>query len=917
MRRLWVVLSLSVLLGVLSFLNVRPALAHANLLQSTPSANTVLQSAPQEIRLTFSEALEAQFSQIDLYNADGEQIPTARAEVDSTDAHVLVLTLDSLPDAIYTVAWRVVSSVDGHTTQGSFPFSIGVPLESTFSVNGAVDAIPLDNAAVRMVNLLSLALMLGSVGFYLFVWSPAQLETTPQITSRMERLMWIGWGFVGVTTLLLLVMQTGTITGKPFFSSLQSLNSIIFESRFGRLWLLRVGAWLMFGGLLRIVKNRDLAYRLAFVAGLGILLSQSLYSHAGAAQDAFVAVMVDWLHLSAMAFWVGGLMQFFAILPLVRRDDTTKTGVLVGQFSIYARLGVIVLMLTGLYATWLQVGSVDALTNTDYGRALIAKLVLILPLLAIAGVNLALTQRGLNRGDAVWTGRLRKLVSAEIVLTVLILGAVGVMTSIEPARSDDAKMRATPESADFSAQATVDDLQIDFTVSPAYTGENTFILRLATIDGAPVNDASLIRLRFTHTTDDLGESELRPEFVGDGVYQISGANLGLPGEWRIRTTVQRPGAYDAVTDFSPTISAPPPPRLIDPTPSENGRLTAALLIGLSLVALGFLSFPQRKTLASAVLVGGLAICVMGVQPRLSESLAGNTATAQDISLSESLPENAPIRLISGGNLPLPDVITAGGDLYQPDGDIWNQVNFVGRVNDVYIEVNGGQWLAADNGIYFRESADNDTWQLVNPTPTHNLISTHGYLFALGGGEIVRILQGSNALTGEPHLLDVPESDAPSNQFVMLGNHTHVLQNGQDVFVSIDLGLTWEALNAPDSVQLISDDPNGNLLAFTSENILRWNWSTSTWGNPLPLPEGNTVTDVQIFQNNLYVAAGGHVYQQVGGDWQRLTISDGAQIIDLAQKYPNFLYALDAVNSQLWQMNAAGTWTVTPINIRVQ
>ncbi|MEQ8671827.1 MAG: copper resistance protein CopC [Aggregatilineales bacterium] len=914
MRRLWSVFAVSVFVIVMCFLNVRPAQAHANLLEAQPTANTVLQSAPQEIRLTFSEALEAQFSQIDLYNAAGDQLETSPAVVDSTDAHVLILALDDLPDGIYTVAWRVVSSVDGHTTQGSFPFSIGVTLDNAFALDGANTALPVGNSLIRMVNLLSLALMVGSVGFWLFVWSPAKFADAPQFVLRMERLMWLGWGFVGVTSVLLLVMQTETITGKSFFNSLDALDTVLFDSRFGRLWVLRVGAWILFGAVLRFVNSRDLSYRLAFVAGLGVLLTQSLYSHAGAAEDAFVAVLVDGLHLSAMAFWVGGLIQFLNILPLVRKDDTAKTGVLVAQFSIYARLGVIVLMLTGIYATWLQVGSVDALINTDYGRALIIKLALILPLLAIAAVNLFMTQRGLTRDEAVWNGRLRKLVSAEIVLTVLILGAVGVMTSIEPARSNYAKISATPESADFSAQATVDDLQIDFTVSPAYTGENTFILRLSTTDGAPVNDASLIRLRFTQPTGDLGESELRPEFIGDGVYQISGANLSLPGDWRIRTTIQRPAEYDAVTDFTPGITAPPPPRLIDPGPSENGRLSAALLVGLGLVALGFLTFPQRRTLASGVLVGGLMICVMGVEPRLAESLAENTANAENITIAETLPDNAPIRLITGGNLPTPMLITAGGDLFQSDGDTWDRVNFVGHVNDLFVETNGGQWLAADNGVYFRDSADDTSWQLVNPAPSKTLISTHGYLYALGAGDMVRIQQGSNALTSEPHLLDVPESDAPSNQFVMLGNHTHVLHNGRDVFLSSDLGLSWQALNAPESVTLISDDPNGNLLAITSTEILRWNWSTATWGNPLPLPEGNSVTDIQIFQNRLYALANGQVYSQVGADWERLDVNEDAQFTDLAQRYPNVLFALDAINLQLWQMTASGTWTVTPINV---
>src|SRR5690606_27774638 len=141
----------------------------------------------------------------------------------------------------------------------------------------------------------------------------------------------------------------------------------------------------------------------------------------------------DWLHLAASSIWIGGLVLFIVLIGTVRRQFSPATPVvsrMVGYFSNYMRAAVALLAVTGVYSAWLHVGSVEALFTTTYGQALVIKSVLIAPLLLIALVNLVLTQRRLDSGQAVWVGYLRQLIGAEIALTVGILGAVGVMTSI-------------------------------------------------------------------------------------------------------------------------------------------------------------------------------------------------------------------------------------------------------------------------------------------------------------------------------------------------------------------------------------------------------------------------------------------------------------------------------------------------------
>ena len=130
------------------------------------------------------------------------------------------------------------------------------------------------------------------------------------------------------------------------------------------------------------------------------------------------------------------------------------------------------LAVTGLYAGWLQVGSFEALLTTLYGQALLIKLLLLVPLLGIAGINLLVTHRRLQAGQALWTGRLRGLVGAEIMLAAGVLLAVGVMTSISPARTEltqraiSKTLAALPKPQPLMAMQEADNLQIHLMAEP-------------------------------------------------------------------------------------------------------------------------------------------------------------------------------------------------------------------------------------------------------------------------------------------------------------------------------------------------------------------------------------------------------------------------------------------------------------------
>ena len=100
------------------------AFAHAQLKSADPAVGSSIATSPTEIRLTFSEAIEAKLSRIDLMDATDMIDDIASIAVDPNNKSVLVAKLKHpLAVGTYMVMWQAVS-IDTHKTQGDYTFVI-------------------------------------------------------------------------------------------------------------------------------------------------------------------------------------------------------------------------------------------------------------------------------------------------------------------------------------------------------------------------------------------------------------------------------------------------------------------------------------------------------------------------------------------------------------------------------------------------------------------------------------------------------------------------------------------------------------------------------------------------------------------------------------------------------------------------
>ncbi|MGY2287307.1 copper homeostasis periplasmic binding protein CopC [Pseudomonas gingeri] len=99
------------------------AFAHAHLKSQTPAADSTV-SAPSELRLVFSEGVEAEFSKVGL-SSDGVPVAVKSIVTDPADKKTLIVTPTApLKAGDYKVEWHAVS-VDTHKSEGNYGFKVG------------------------------------------------------------------------------------------------------------------------------------------------------------------------------------------------------------------------------------------------------------------------------------------------------------------------------------------------------------------------------------------------------------------------------------------------------------------------------------------------------------------------------------------------------------------------------------------------------------------------------------------------------------------------------------------------------------------------------------------------------------------------------------------------------------------------
>jgi copper transport protein len=570
-----------------------PAWAHAQLQATSPAGGTRLTTAPTSVTLQFSESVDVTPDAVKVFDRTGKRMDIGAARHPAVGATFAVVAplRPRVPDGTYAVAWRVVSA-DGHPVTGTFTFIVGsgaaVRIATPGGADGSNAAVSVSFAVIRWAVFCGLALLIGGAVFLLLCWPGGRVD------ARAKRLLWGGWAAVSGASFLALALQGPYVRGEGLLQALtaRSLGDTL-ATRFGevlsvRLLLLGLAAMWLSALLPRVRPAFDplpatppAASSAASVAigallGLGLLFTWPATGHQAVGSQVALATPVAVAHLAAMCAWLGGLAVLSSTLITAGRAADLARALPV--FSRLAFSSVVLLIVTGAYESWRQVGTLPALTGTTYGRLLLVKLVAFVALIALGNLGRRFVRRhyghrqvavveavpelalvgaarerpvtlpvppGTSAGggdgeslDPPPTDGLRRSVLIEVVIGIAIVALSAVLVASAPAR--------VTYHPPFRSTLTLPSGIGQVVVTPARAGQALVDLRLYDKAGRPL---PVQGVRGSLSLPSRRASDLRVRFdrVGPGHYTAPATDFPFAGRWVLAVTVRSGAADEAAT----------------------------------------------------------------------------------------------------------------------------------------------------------------------------------------------------------------------------------------------------------------------------------------------------------------------------------------------------------------------------------
>jgi len=589
-----------VVVAAAALISTSAASAHAMLKETEPARGATVKTQPQAIVFHFSERVEMNFSAIHVYDASGKVVDDGRAVHPGGNSSDVSIGLGSkVPQGTYTATYRVISA-DGHPVSGGFLFSIGragiAPAKSVAELAGSSSVGPGTTFAfgvTRAVQYGAIALTIGALVFLLLPWlgglravteaGPEWQAASAAFVARTGVVFLVAIVAGVASSVAGIVLQGQTAVGGSLFNAASpSVVQGVLETHFGLIWGLRSLVWLGLGGVLALAFLREnvpamrpatlsaaglalprvgsgdrrlLSLGLVLAAFLGV--SPAVAGHADAQNPTAVLLPATAAHVIAVSVWIGGLAMLLFVLPratrLLRLPDRSRllAAVLV-RFSTIAGVCVAVVLLSGIVQSFVYVRSVDHLLHTDYGRMVLAKIVLFVGLMGLGAYNRQLSVPRLTRITAAGgsPGRagvlLRRALRGEVLLAVAVLAVTGALAGFAPASATEAP------NGPFATTEMIGPAQIQLTVDPALVGTNLMHLYLLEpTTGAQWDRAQEVRVKLVQPDEKI-ELDATARKGGPGHYIVDGAVFNVDGTWEVRIAA-RVSEFD---EYAKTIEVP-------------------------------------------------------------------------------------------------------------------------------------------------------------------------------------------------------------------------------------------------------------------------------------------------------------------------------------------------------------------------
>ncbi len=537
---------------VLLSMSVPMAWGHPFTEQTTPDLSSNAPVGTTEVIVLFSQAVDIDFSEIKVFDGNGEQIDNRDTKYYEGEES-LIVTTPPLQDGIYTASTKVLSKIDGHLVPGTFLFAVGDVIvdPSLREQQGPEEIVFVAGAAAKFPGLIGQTIVLGATVASLMVWGTQNKRIIRDRLGAVEgihhgRFMLttgVGLVLVLISDILIIIVQSVRLDASPL--------SVIGTS-FGTIWLARMIMTVILLGIWFAMNRRTTLSGRAHVpilaASLALIATTSMIGH-GSSLGGIAGLSLDYVHNLVAAVWIGGIFYLvFTLLPalskLADREREHMSLAMIPRFSMMFVVSVGVVIVTGPVLMWLIESDVGLITESVFGQLIILKIVLAGIMVGMGGYMQFKVQRGAERsilsggGRATVHRKIKKMLKTDIVLGFAILGIVALLTNGTLPAGEIQRTEARQTIYGYETIEFTENARFEVEMFPFASGTNTVSVSIVDLDGNPLDDLDGIKVKISNPSRNIFPIEVPMEQTGDTGFQGE-MTLGFSGEWLMEVTAQR------------------------------------------------------------------------------------------------------------------------------------------------------------------------------------------------------------------------------------------------------------------------------------------------------------------------------------------------------------------------------------------
>ena len=530
------------------------AAAHPFTEKTIPNLSSNAPVGTTEVIVYFSEPVDINFSEIKVFDSNGNQIDNRDTQYHEGELS-LIVTTSPLDDGVYTASVKVLSKVDGHLVPSAFLFGVGdVIIQDTSIPDVETEIVFLPEAGARFPGILGQTIVLGAVIASLLIWGTQNKQLIKEELDKIEvfhhgkfmSITGIGLMLVFISDILMIVVQTIRLEASPLD---------VIQTYFGTIWLARMiitiillGIW--FGMDRR--KNLSTKNQIPMlIVSLALISTSTLIGH-GAASEQIGAIALDYIHNLVAAVWIGGIIYFvFTLLPtfsqLKEVSKEKMSLVMIPRFSIAFIISVGIVIITGPTLMWFLESDVGLITESVFGQLIILKIAIAAAMVGLGGYFQLKVQKNAEKnfssGKISVHKKLKKSLKVDAMLGIILLGVVALLTNGTLPAGEIQKVDAQEIVYGFKTIEFTENAKFDIDISPFTSGTNKILVKVSDSKGNKLYDSEQIKMKISNPSKNISPIEVPVEIInqeeGKSSEYQGELTFGFSGEWLVEIEAQR------------------------------------------------------------------------------------------------------------------------------------------------------------------------------------------------------------------------------------------------------------------------------------------------------------------------------------------------------------------------------------------